>query len=330
MNRESEADVRELKLSVIIPVYNVAMYLRRCVESLLVWDEPAVEYLFVNDGSTDDSAEILSAYAKRDKRVRVIEKDNGGCASARNAGLARARGTYIGFVDGDDFIDPSMFDKLLNRAQSGHYDLAFCGYWEYHETEGICKPMDTACRAEPYISGAYQEQAVQYLAVCTGVAIWRFIYKREMLEQNHIRFHEDLRMFDDLPFRVESIFAAQSAVSVPECLYYYRLGRDGQDVACSDERLYVHFRIFEHLDRFVLPMKNKRLTDYLQIVKLNTHGYALNHIDKKFYRGYRMRARKQLDENMGWKRTVCIMLIYGGRRNLGWYLRSEGERVWRR
>ncbi len=326
-NRRQKDSAPQIRLSVIIPVYNVEKYLRRCIESLLEWKESEVEYLFVDDGSTDHSADILFDYAGRDTRVHVIQKPNGGCASARNAGLSQARGSYIGFVDGDDFVDSSMFDKLLNRAESGNYDLAFCGYQEYYEADGMCKPVDDDCKEESYVSGTYREEEVQNLVIRTKVAIWRFIYKREMLEYNHIRFHEDIKRFDDLPFRVESIFMAQSAVSVPECLYYYRLGRAGQDVECTDERLYVHFKIFEYLDRFVLPMKNRRLMDYLQIVKLNTHGFALNHIDKKLYRDYRMRARKQLDENMSWKRTLCLMILYGGRRNMGWYLRSGSKRI---
>lgn len=309
----------DIELSVILPVYNVAACLPVCMETLLKWQAPYVEYIFVNDGSTDNSRGIVLQYAKYDRRVRLIDKENGGCASARNLGLEAAEGCYIGFVDPDDFIDESMFYKLLRRALMGSYELAYCGYKEYYEEEGTSEPVLNDCLKNPYLTGTYREDKVQLLAVNTRVAIWRCLYKKEVLNEYHIRFHEDLRRFDDLPFRVEYIFAARSAVCVPEHLYYYRLGRKGQDVSCTDERLFVHFAIFDYLDRYVEPYKDRRLQDLLQIVKIQTHGYALSRLEKRYRKEYIKRAEKQLDRNMGYWRTVCLILMYTGKGNLGWY-----------
>ena len=107
---------------------------------------------------------------------------------------------------------------------------------------------------------------------------------------------------------------------MPEYLYHYRLGRKGQDVACTDERLWVHFKIFAHLDAFVEPKRDRRLLDYLQIVKINTHGYALERIEKPLYPKYRKEAAKQLDRYAGSMRTLCLMMLYGGKRHICWYL----------
>ena len=313
----------EIELSVIIPVYNVAAYLPECIDSLIRWKAPYVEYLFVNDGSTDTSAEVIADYAKQDKRIRLINKENGGCASARNKGIEEAEGSYIGFVDSDDFLEETMFQKLFSRVIMGNYDLAYCGYSEYNEETEKSRPVLNDCLQEPYVEGTWRQDKVWLLAIKTRVAIWRCIYRKKMLMRAGIRFHEELKRFDDLPFRVEVLFTAKSAVCVPEYLYYYRLGRDGQDVACRDDRLFVHFPIFEGLDSFVKSLGDKRLEDLLQVVKLHTHGYALSRIEKKYKKGYIRLARQQLDQNMGYVRTLCLILMYTGKGNLGWYTRMK-------
>lgn len=311
-----------VELSVIVPVYNVRQYLGRCLESLTAWRAPYVEYLIVDDGSTDGSLAVIEEYAKKDGRIRCVRKENGGCASARNRGLREALGNYVGFVDGDDFVDRDMFPKLLSRAMMGNYELAYCGYQTYDERTGKAVRAADDFMEEPFLSGTYRKEQVQRLMIRTRVAIWRCIYRRDFLLKNKIWFHEELPRFDDLPFKIESGFCAGSAVCVPEYLYYYRLGRDGQDVACRDNRLFVHFAIFRILDRAVLARKDRRLIDYLQIVKLHTHGYALARIDRKYYVKYLRMARRQLDETATTMRTLLLMFLYGGRRNVGWYLKS--------
>lgn len=311
-----------VELSVVIPVYNVREYLERCIRSLTAWEAPYVEYLFVDDGSTDGSSALLDKYAAKDRRIRHIRKRNGGCASARNLGLKEAAGNYVGFVDGDDFVDEEMFHKLLSRAMMGGYELAYCGYLEYEQELGRARKVVNDCMDEIYVTGTYRPDYVQKLMIKTRVAIWRCIYRRDFLCGEGLSFHRKLPRFDDLPFKIESGFLAKSAVCVPEHLYYYRIGRPGQDVSCLDERLFVHFEIFRLLDDFVLPMKNRRLTDYLQIVKLHTHGYALKKIDRQYYWNYLRMAGAQLRKTAGLIRTLSLMMFYGGRGNVWWYLAS--------
>lgn len=313
----------DIELSVILPVYNVALFLPKCIETLISWKAPYVEYLFVNDGSSDDSAEMIRRYMDTDERIHLINKENGGCASARNRGIDKARGKYVGFVDPDDFIDESMFYKLLRRAMLGNFELAYCGYNEFYEASGSFDKVLNDCLKEPYLSGTYRQDKVSLLTVNTRVAIWRCIYRKDVLDSNHIRFHEDLKRFDDLPFRVEYLFAARSAVCVPEHLYYYRLGRKGQDVACTDEGFFVHFDIFRHLDEYVDGFKDSRLEDLLQVVKLQTHGFALSKIKGSWKKEYLWQAKIQMDRNMGYFRTICLMMMYTGKGNLGWYTRMK-------
>ena len=118
-------------ISVIVPVYNVAEYLSRCVDSILAQSYGNLQIILVNDGSSDDSGRICEEYAKKDTRIQVIHQKNGGLSSARNAGLDVSSGQYVGFVDSDDWIEPEMYEEMLalmerNAAQlvcAGRYDV---------------------------------------------------------------------------------------------------------------------------------------------------------------------------------------------------------------
>lgn len=142
-----------------------------------------------------------------------------------------------------------------------------------------------------------------------------------MLDRHHIRFHEELGMFDDLPFRTEYLFVAKSAVCIPEYLYNYRIGRQGQDTSCTDNRLFVHFQIFKLLDNYTAKYKDQMLWDILQAVKIQTHAYGCARIEKKYRRKYEKLARKQLKEHAGYVRNVVICQIYAGRGSIGWLTR---------
>ena len=117
-----------LKISVIVPVYKVEPYLRRCVDSILAQTHKNLEVILVDDGSPDGCPAICDEYAAKDSRVKVIHKENGGVSSARNAGLDTATGDYIGFVDSDDWIEPDMYEDLLGALKETEADFSMCGF----------------------------------------------------------------------------------------------------------------------------------------------------------------------------------------------------------
>ncbi len=116
------------KISVIVPVYNIAPYIERCVNSICLQSHTNLEIILVNDGSTDNSQEILQGLALRDPRIVVINKDNSGVTSARLEGLKNASGAWISFIDGDDYIESNMYEKLLSNACRYNADISHCGY----------------------------------------------------------------------------------------------------------------------------------------------------------------------------------------------------------
>lgn len=117
-------------ISVIIPAYNVADYLSRCLDSLLVQSWKELELIVVDDGSTDGTSGLADDYTLRDSRVRVIHQANGGVSSARNAGLAASRGELIGFTDGDDWVKPDYLESLAETLLRQNAEMAVCGYVE--------------------------------------------------------------------------------------------------------------------------------------------------------------------------------------------------------
>lgn len=122
-------------ISVIVPVYNVEKYLKRCVESLINQTYNDLEIVIVDDGSTDGSSAICDSYAKKDSRIKVIHKQNGGLADACNTGLKVASGDYIGFVDSDDYVHKDMYKILMEGLKKHGADVAFCGFERIYEDE---------------------------------------------------------------------------------------------------------------------------------------------------------------------------------------------------
>ena len=207
-----------------------------------------------------------------------------------------------------------MFEYLLAAAMKGNYDISFCGYREYYESSGeVSELPDMLC--EPYLSGTQNRDDILRMIYASRVAIWRGIYRREMLEKAGIRFYTDLRRFDDLPFKVEVFASARSVVAVPLCMYNYRLERPGQDVSADDQRLMVHFDVFRHLDQRILAAKDRRLTDALQLCKIQTHMYGLSRIRKEFARDYRKKAGKDLRGTGGCIRTFFLAMYKTGARS---------------
>ena len=115
-------------ISIIVPIYNVGKYLPKCIESILNQTFKNFELILVNDGSTDNSGVVCDDYAKKDTRIKIIHKSNGGVSSARNAGLYVAKGEYIGFVDPDDYIDKNMYEKLYRLCIDNNSDIAICRF----------------------------------------------------------------------------------------------------------------------------------------------------------------------------------------------------------
>lgn len=221
-----------LKLSIIIPVYNVQDYLRECLDSVLKQTLTDFEIICVDDGSTDNSLEILKEYSSKDSRVKIITKENGGQATARNLGIKESHGEYVAFVDSDDFIEHDMFEKLYDKAKNNNLDIAMCKIATYdNQTEEI---KDNVWY---YMLGVFRDfdkdifnhKDTKDFTCNIAVTPYNKIYKNSLLKDNDILFPEGL-IFEDEKFFYDTYLRAKRVSIVDEFLYYYRINRKGSTV----------------------------------------------------------------------------------------------------
>lgn len=215
----------EKLISVIIPVYNIREYLPRCVESVCAQTYQKLEILLVDDGSTDGTGELCEKLAAGDSRIRVFHKENGGSSSARNLGLQKARGEYIGFVDSDDFISPEMYERLLQGIETYQVPVAQIGRDEMDEKGNrlpdICVPPGQEERI------GYREFFLELLMHRGDCSFCTKLFHRRILEGK--AFPEGA-LNEDFHFLVELLPEIGELVSLPEQTYhvFYRMGSNSR------------------------------------------------------------------------------------------------------
>ena len=183
------------KISVIVPVYNVEKYIERCLNSLVKQTIGDIEIIVINDGSPDNSQDIIDKFIGKypDKIVSLIVP-NGGVSKARNIGLERATGEYVGFVDSDDFVDITMYEQLYQKAKNDGADIVVSGYAKLYERTTIDYDLGNMD-----VFGKSLLESPEMIV--KGVPyIWNKIFKRSMIEEHHMRF-ENFKIFEDLRIR---------------------------------------------------------------------------------------------------------------------------------
>ncbi|MDR3001293.1 MAG: glycosyltransferase family 2 protein [Fibromonadaceae bacterium] len=215
-----------VKISVIVPVYNVEPYLRRCLDSLINQTLKDIEIICINDGSPDNSLAIIKRYAKRDERVKIIDlKENRGVSVARNSGMKIAKGEYIGFCDPDDYVDLDFYEKLYKLAKNKNADIA----------KGNVKITEINADTEFVMS--INEQIRKH----KGYFVWQYwtaIYRNKMLKKHRIKFPVGLITCQDMCFLVHAVIATQDVYLVNNVYYHYaRRNNSSDSVIYSSEKM---------------------------------------------------------------------------------------------
>lgn len=204
------------KVSVIIPVYNVEKYLRQCLDSVINQTLKDIEIICVNDGSTDNSPQILEEYAAKDNRIKIINKTNGGLSSARNAGMEVAQGEFIGFVDSDDYLDLNFYESLYNRAKETNSDIVVCEYIYRFKDKSKTKKVFLKVDKNVVTSDVKEKFECLYLPVYCYVH--NKIYKKECIKEN---FVEGLN-YEDIYFTTKILSDNNKMAVAPNVAYNYR------------------------------------------------------------------------------------------------------------
>lgn len=277
-----------IKVSVIIPVYNTSMYLDKCLTSLINQSLKEIEIICVNDGSTDNSLEILKNFSNKDNRIRIINQENQGQSVARNVGIKEANGQYVGFIDSDDWADEKMFERLYDKAKCLGSDVSMCSVKVFDEKTGESTTND------PYMTlslfpKVFADKTFNYkdcldflFRIC--VTPWNKIYKKSWIQENKIKFQEGIN-FEDMIFSVETLIKADKISLVNEPLVVYRkasqtsysVGNYSQDYKKMD-----FFTVFDLIEKFLKENSVYALfEDYFLFYKRNHLIYWYKKIENK-------------------------------------------------
>lgn len=205
-------------ISIIVPVYNVEKYLPRCIDSILQQSYRDLELILVDDGSPDDCGRICDVYAEKDARITVIHQKNSGVSAARNAGLDRAKGMFVGFVDPDDYIAPDMYQEMIGVMKSTDAELAICGY-NYVDEDG---KIDERRRYPLAVSESLTQEELMKrfsdMPPSIRLGVWNKLFKKNLLHD--LKFMEGLHSSEDVLFLTEYACMINKAIVVHKPLYF--------------------------------------------------------------------------------------------------------------
>lgn len=215
----------DIAVSVVVPLYNVEKYMEKCIDSILNQPFDNIEVILVNDGSPDNSGKIADSYARNDKRVKVIHKENGGLSSARNAGMKDAKGKYIIFVDSDDWIDSQLLLKMYNKMENSDSEIGVFNVERIHEVTN--KTEIQGNDMQDYID-LEKISTSNYISNCLlnskshRYSAWNRIYLTDFLKNHNLKFEPNNTIHsEDMLFNLECSLYVKKICSENEVLYYH-------------------------------------------------------------------------------------------------------------
>lgn len=221
-----------VKVSIIVPVYNVEKYLAKCLESLLSQTLKDIEIICIDDKSTDNSLEILKEYASKDDRIKLVEqKINQGQGFARNVGIKLVQGEYLSFIDSDDFVEPDMFEKMYKQACDLSSEIVICEYDRLNEKSGkVSKSKYLHKVSKNYtreditfpVGVNLENRYIDDILLVSPHYSCNKIYKTNFITQNNILFSEE-RCFEDVIFVLKSFLLSKNISYTNDVFYHYRI-----------------------------------------------------------------------------------------------------------
>lgn len=262
-------------VSIIVPIYNVEKYLKRCLDSILSQSYKNIEIILIDDGSKDNSGLICDNYAAIDKRVKVIHQKNSGVSVARNVGLAHSKGEYIAFVDSDDYISQSFVEKSILNMLENKSDIIIFNFIEDHGNKTVKRPLKIEnCRDyKDFLVGILWDHIPSYP--------WNKFYKRYLWD--NVKYPENMN-FEDLAIMPEIFLKANNICYIDEYLYYYNCCNNNSITnRISSKNKYGMFISFYNRCKIVESMKLNNIKEYCMCrsVKSAVTAYGLNTYDEE-------------------------------------------------
>lgn len=209
-----------MKVSIVVPMYNVSNYLKRCLESILNQTYQNIEVIAIDDGSTDDTLKIANEFEKKDSRLRVLSQENKGLSEARNVGIENSNGEYIFFVDSDDWLENEIIEKLVDYSNNNNLDIACCGINQFTSTQVIKKGVNSnlILSGEEAVSSYFQSKFNM------EPMVWNKLYKSRIFD---ILKFEKGKLHEDKFFTPKALFLSNYVGFIPYLGYNYEMEREG-------------------------------------------------------------------------------------------------------
>lgn len=240
----------KILVSTIIPVYNAEKFLEECIESLRNQTLKEIEMIFINDGSTDNSLEILKKYEKIDSRIKVINQKNSGPSVARNRGIEIANGEYLSFIDSDDWVETSMYEDMYHRAINDKSDVVIC------DMKMVSVDSQLYVKGIIYSDEKYDRKNIEdkifkeLLSNSQFNSMANKIYKRSIVKENNLLLDKDIYYAEDWKFNMEFFKYSQTVSYINKCYYYYRRGHESSSNFYNDTT-------FERTGLWIYNMRKK-------------------------------------------------------------------------
>lgn len=238
--------------SIIVPVYNVEKYLNKCVQSVLDQSFCDFELILVDDGSPDGCPALCDRWAKKDARIKVIHKQNGGLINARKSGLEAAAGEYIGFVDGDDWIEPHVYGLFADMIKKYSPDMVLSDF--YYDSGGALEKSGQLFTKEYYDSEALKNELYPvmlysgvYYKFGVNPCCWSKVFKKELLKKNLPQVDGRVKMGEDAAFVYPCLLDAHSAAAVPQAGYHYISNEQSMTNSYDENLKDIIFIAYEHI-----------------------------------------------------------------------------------
>ena len=209
-------------ISIIVPVYNAAVFLEQCISSILQQTMQDIEVIAVNDGSTDNSGAILEQMALTDQRLKIFHNSNKGVSASRNFGLQQATGSYIAFTDADDWMEPTMLEELYTALTTNNCNWAICNIYMIKEGQ----PVKTRLQLIDQVIDITDNRGDFVHALMRfnyDYANWNKLFDASIIRRHQIRFEEDMTIWEDLLFNLQYLHYAKRVAIVAKPLYHYRI-----------------------------------------------------------------------------------------------------------
>ena len=289
---------QQVKVSVIVPVYNVETYLPECMDSLIHQTLKEIEIICVNDGSTDRSLELLEIYAAKDARIRVINKKNSGYGHTMNVGIDAASGLYIGIAEPDDYVQTGMYERLYELARPWNLDIIKADFYRF-EGKGDAKKFEYHALSK---NPAYYRKVInprQHVEIFRFIMnTWTGIYRSDFLRKHQIRHNETPgASFQDNGFWFQSFCWAKRVYFLDEPYYMYRKDNPGSSVH-SRQKVYSACEEYEYIHKFLdahPDLKKKYLYIY-SLKRFHNYQFTMNRIGKEYYHEFLQRDSKDFRE----------------------------------